>query len=76
VPLARIDQQHLAGTDLSRLRAIVELQPPLRHDERNWNRVAVLRHFLARLEPQTNDAHRPAVRDLLKAEGTTRFIWR
>jgi hypothetical protein len=30
----------------------------------------MLRHFLARLETQAHDPHRPTVRDLLKAKGT------
>ncbi len=33
----------------------------------------MLGHALARLEPQADDAHRPAVRDLLEAEGTRLF---
>ena len=30
----------------------------------------MLGHFLARLEPQPHDPHRPTVGDLLKAKGT------
>jgi hypothetical protein len=36
----------------------------------------VLGHFLTRLEPQTDDTHRSAVRDLLKAKRTARLIRR
>src|ERR1700682_3363463 len=76
VPLARIDQEHLAGPNLASLGAIVEVQPPFGHDEGDRDRIAVLGHFLPRLEPQTDDAHRSTVRDLLKAKRTARLIRR
>lgn len=70
MPLARIDQQHLAGADLSSLRPVVEVQASLRDDERDRDRVPMLGHSLSRLEPQAHDPHRPAVGDLLKTKGT------
>ncbi len=71
MPLARIDQQHLAGADLSSLHPVVEVQASLRDDERDRDRVPMLGHFLSWLEAQAHDTHRPAVGDLLKAKGTT-----
>ena len=68
MPLARIDEQHLAGADLTGCGAVVEQQAARGHDHGDRYRVAVLGYDLARLEPQPNDPHRPAVRDLLKAE--------
>jgi hypothetical protein len=44
------------------------MQSPAGDDQRHWNRVAVLGHGLARLEAQSDDTHRSAVRDLLEAE--------
>ena len=68
VPLPGVDQEHLACSDLARLRAIVEMETTARDDERDRNRVAVLRDCLAWLEAQTDHAHRTAVRDLLESE--------
>src|ERR1700682_1446502 len=76
VPLARIDQEHLAGPNLASLGAIVEVQTPFGHDEGDRDRIAVRGPFLPRLEPQTDDAHRSTVRDLLKAKRTARLIRR
>src|SRR5205823_7400756 len=47
-------------------------------DERDRNRIAVLGHVLARIEPQADHAHRPAVRDLLEADRAPRSAgaWR
>lgn len=70
VPLTRIDEQHLARDDLAPLRAVVELEPPACDYESHRNRVAMLGHGLARLEAQTDDAHRTAVRDLLESKST------
>ena len=70
VPLARIDQQHLTSADLSGFRPVVEVQAPFGDDQGDRYRVPMLGHFLARLEAQANDPHRPAVGDLLKAKGT------
>src|SRR5487761_1145610 len=68
VPFAGIDQEHLASAHLARLRPIIEMKPALGHDERDWDRVAMLRNVLPRIEPQADDAHRPAVRDLLNGD--------
>ena len=70
VPFTRIDQQHLARSDLPRLFAIVEVEPASCHDQRDGDRVAVLGHGLARLQAKADHAHRTAVGDLLEAEGT------
>jgi 2-phosphosulfolactate phosphatase len=70
VPFARVDQQHLARSNFTRLCAVIELQAPVCDDQRDWNGVAVLGDGLARLETQADHAHRPAVRDLLEAEWT------
>lgn len=42
-------------------------------DQCNRDGIAMLGHGLAGLEAQTDDAHRSAVGDLLKAERTTRL---
>src|SRR5487761_323704 len=73
VPFAGIDQEHLASAHLARLRPIIEMKPALGHDERDWDRVAMLRNVLPRIEPQADDAHRPAVRDLLKTKWAMLF---
>jgi len=68
VPLARVDQQHLAGPNLACLHSVIELQPTARHDQRDGNGVAVLGDGLAWLEAQSDHAHGAAVRNLLEAE--------
>ena len=69
MPFTRVDEQHLSRTHLTRLLAVVELQPSPGHDQRDGDRIAVLGYALAWLEAQTDDAHRTAVGDLLEAEG-------
>jgi 2-phosphosulfolactate phosphatase len=69
VTLTRIDQQHLADADLSGDDPVVEPQTAAGDDQRHRDGVAMLGHVLARLEAQTDDTHRTAVRDLLEAEG-------
>jgi len=68
VPLARVDQQHLARSDLARLDAVIEVQAAAGHDEGDRDGIAVLGHGLAGLEAQADDAHRAAVGDLLEPE--------
>lgn len=69
MPFARVDEQHLARTDLARLRAVVEPEPSSGDDQRDRDRVAVLGHALAGFQAQADDAHRTAVADLFEAEG-------
>jgi hypothetical protein len=66
--LAGIDQQHLACSDLTALLPIVEQEASPGDDQSDRYRVAVGGNGLARLEPQTDDAHRAAVCDLLEAK--------
>jgi 2-phosphosulfolactate phosphatase len=73
VPLAWIDQQHLAHADLAGLRPVVETESTAGHDQGDRYRVAVLGHGLAWLQAQPDDAHRPAVRDLLEAKRARAF---
>ena len=68
VPLAGIDQQHLSRAHHAAVLAIVELEPAAGDDQGDRDRVAVLRHVLARLEPQADDTHRAAVGNLLEPE--------
>jgi len=70
MPLARVDEQHLACSDLTRLHTIVEVQATAGDDQRDGDRVAMLGHGLAGLQAQTDYAHGTAVRDLLEAEWT------
>jgi 2-phosphosulfolactate phosphatase len=70
MPLARVDEKHLARADLARPRPVVELEPASSDDERDGDRVAVLRHSLAWLQAQADDPHGPAVRYLLESERT------
>jgi hypothetical protein len=70
VPLAWVDQQHLAGRDLSLAAPVVEVEVADRDDQGHWDRVAVLWNILSWLQPQTDHAHRSAVSDLLEAKGT------
>jgi 2-phosphosulfolactate phosphatase len=70
VPFAGVDQKHLARSNVTRLRAVIEMQAPVCDDERDWDGVAVLGHGLARFETQAHHAHRPAIRDLLEPEWT------
>lgn len=73
VPLAGVDEQHLAGADLAGLRSIVEMQPSVSHYQRDWNRVPMLGDTLARLQAQADDSHRAAVGYLLEAKRSRRF---
>ena len=50
MPLSRIDQQHLSRADIAFLQAIVEMKAALGHDQRDGDRVSVLRHVLARFQ--------------------------
>jgi len=69
VPFAGGDQQHLAGADLAGADAVVDMEAARGDDQRHRNRVAVLRHVLARGQAQADNARRPGVRDLPEAEG-------
>lgn len=73
MPLARVDEQHLAYADLALSRTVVELEAPARDDQSHRDGVAMLGHGLARLEAQTDDAHRAAVCDLLESERAWAF---
>lgn len=73
VLFAGIDEQHLAGAHFAGLLSIVEMQPAVSDDQRHGNGVAMLRHSLARLQAQSDDAHRAAVSDLLEAKRSRRF---
>ena len=65
--------------------AAILKEPPMNDSARVFERVkqecsrrdgvAVLRHLLAGLQAQPHDAHRPAVRDLLKAKGAMLSAW-
>src|SRR5882762_11264265 len=68
VALAGVDQEHLARVDRALVQSIVEVKAANGDDQRDWDRVAVLRHLLPRLEPEPDHAHRPAVCDLLETE--------
>ena len=67
-----IDEQHLTRVHLSPFLAIVELQRSHRDDERDGDRVPVLRHILAGIEAESHDAHRAAICDLLEPESMSR----
>jgi hypothetical protein len=73
VPLAGVDQKHLAWPDRTGLFSVIELEAAVGHDQRNRNGVAVLGHCLACVEAQANHAHRSAIRDLLEAESARRL---
>jgi hypothetical protein len=68
VALSGIDEQHLADANLAAMRSIIEAETAAGDDEGDRNRVAMLRHLLARIETQSHHAHRPAISDLLEAE--------
>ncbi len=70
--LAGVDEEHLAGADLARRSAVIEVKPAFGDDERDRDGVAMLGNVLSRFEPQADDAHRSAVSDLLEAEWSTR----
>jgi len=72
VPLARVDEEHLSRADLAVAAPVIEVEVPHGDDQRNWDRVAVLRHMLSRFQPQPDHTHRSAVGDLLETEGTPR----
>ena len=76
VLFARIDEQHLAGADLAGLLSIVEPQASVGHDQCDRDRVAMLRHDLAWFEPQTDDAHRAAIGNLLEPKRSRCFSTR
>ncbi len=67
---AGVDEEHLSDADLARLLAVVETKPSTGDDQRHRDRVAVLGHGLAWLQPQPNHAHRAAICDLLEAKRT------
>src|SRR3989442_1297392 len=48
--LAGVDQEHLAGADCALMRSVIEMKAAHGDDQRDRDRVAVLRHSLARLQ--------------------------
>lgn len=70
--LARIDEQHLAHSNLALGRSVVKLEPTLRDDQGDRNGIAMLWNFLTRLQPQSDDAQRSAIGDLLETKGVMR----
>jgi hypothetical protein len=66
--LARVDQHHLARANVAFLGAVVEMKSALGDDQSDRDRVAVLWHLLTWLQPEPDNAHRPAVGDLLETK--------
>src|SRR5487761_1589957 len=75
VPLPGVDEQHLAGRDLSFAAPVIEMQSTDGDDQRHRDRVPMFRNVLPWFESQANHAHGPAVRDLLETERPTRSLW-
>jgi ornithine cyclodeaminase/thiomorpholine-carboxylate dehydrogenase len=68
--LPRVDEHQLAGADGADVAPLPVLEQALGDDQGQGKRVAVLGHPLPRREPEADQPHGAAVRDLLPAERT------
>ena len=68
IALSRRKHGFKSRVDRAFMRSVIEVKTAHGDDQRDRYRVAVLWHLLARLEPEPDHAHRPAVRDLFESE--------
>ena len=72
MPLAGIDEEHLARSDLALIGSIIEMQVAHGDDQRHRYRIAMVRNVLSRLQSKADHAHRAAIGDLLESKGALR----